>query len=96
VCTPMAGTILRIALVPFICAVPTMEEFWHSVADASQKMTVPVVMGALPPNTEAVNVTGAGDATVGDESTSVVVVGTAAACAAYGRAAASRAEKSSL
>jgi hypothetical protein len=54
-----------------------MYEFWHSAPDVvSQKITVPAVMGAPSPVTEAVKVTAAGDAAVGDESTRVVVVGT--------------------
>jgi hypothetical protein len=86
--------IFRTAAVPFNCAVPTMDEFWHSAADPSQNVTVPV-MGPPLPTTEAVKVTAAGDATVVEESASVVVVGTAAACAAYGRAAVRRADRSS-
>ena len=78
----MEGIILRTAVVPFSCAVPTIPEFWHSDADASQKVTAPVVMEAPPPLTEAVNVTAAGAATVPDDRTNVVVVvETAAACA---------------
>jgi hypothetical protein len=80
----------------FNCAVPTMEEFWHSAADASQNVIVPAVMGAPPPATEAVKVTAAGDETVDEESTSVVVLETAAACAEYGSATASRADRSKL
>jgi hypothetical protein len=87
---------LIIAVGPFNCAVPTMAEFWHSVTDVSQNVMVPVVTGVAPLTTEAVNVTAAGDATVADESTSVVVVGAAAACAAYGRTVVRRAGRNSL
>jgi hypothetical protein len=88
---------LRTAVVPFNCAVPTMDEFWHSPGnDVSQKVIVPVVTGAPPLTTEAVKVTAPGDATVDEESTSVVVVETAAACAAYGSATANRADRNSL
>ena len=94
----MAGMILMTAAagVPVNCAVPTMDEFWHSFAAASQNVIVPVVTGAPPPTTEAVKVTAAGDATVDEESTSVVVVETAAACAAYGSAIVSRTDRTSL
>jgi hypothetical protein len=84
-------------VVPFSCAVPTIDEFWHSIADASQKVTAPVVIEAPPPLTEAVNVTAAGAATVADDKTNVVVVGTAAAaCATCESATASMAGKNNL
>jgi NADH/NAD ratio-sensing transcriptional regulator Rex len=45
----------------------------------------PVVTGAPPAVTEAVNVTFAGDATDDEETVSVVVVGSGAACAAIAK-----------
>src|SRR6202012_3625446 len=70
------------AVAPLICAVPTMDVFWHSAAEASQNVTTPALTAEPPAVTAAVNVTVAGDATVLEESVRVVVVDTPAACAA--------------
>jgi hypothetical protein len=71
--------ILRVAFPPTNCAFPKMAVSSHKAAAALQKVTVPTD-GAGLPVTEAVNVTSAGDATVDEESVSVVVVGSGAAC----------------
>ena len=88
----------RVAVPPFNCAVPTMATSSHRGADASQNLTVPAVTGAPPAVTEAARVTAVGETTDGEESTSVVTVETAAACAVGGTVVAntSRADKSSL
>lgn len=75
-----------------------MAESSQRGAEASQKFTEPFVTGAPPVTTTtvAVKVTAAGEATVGDESASVVAVGTAAAWAALGKVTAIRADRNSL
>jgi hypothetical protein len=76
---PIAGMILRVAFPPTNCAFPKMAVSSQKAAAALQKVTVPTD-GAGLPVTDAVSVTSAGDATVDDESVSVVVVGSGAAC----------------
>jgi hypothetical protein len=56
-----------------------MAESSQRGAEASQKVTDPLATGAPPATTEAVKVTAVGEATDGEESTSVVADGTAAA-----------------
>jgi hypothetical protein len=80
------------------CALPTMAESSQRAAEASQKVTDPSATGGPPATTttEAVKVTAVGEATEGEESTSVVAVGTAAAWAALGKVTAIRADRSSV
>src|ERR1700761_2644853 len=78
----MAGTNSMVAAVPFIWPVPTIDVFWHSAAEASQNVTEPAVTAEPAAVTVAVSVTGAGDATVLEESVSVVTVAAPAASAA--------------
>jgi hypothetical protein len=73
--------ILRVAVPATNCAFPKIAASSHRRADALQKVTVPVDGTGLPV-TEAVRVTSVGDATNGEESVSVVVVGSGAACTA--------------
>jgi hypothetical protein len=93
---PIAGVNLNLAVPAFNCAFPTTAASSQRGAEASQKVTDPLATGAPPATTEAVNVTAVGEATEGEESTSVVVVGTAAAWAALGKLTAIRADRNSV
>src|SRR3984885_864645 len=95
---PMPGMNLSFAVPAVNTALPTMAASSQRGAEASQKFTEPFATGVPPATmtTEAVKVTAVGEATDGEETTSVVAVGTAAAWAALGKVTAIRADRSSV